>query len=100
MQPRICHKRINLDVEVKFRSDGTMIPRKVTYKARQYTVSRVLGQRPYIPREVKCREPIEYSTVIDGKQKKLYYEYSTNTWFSIKRYLVAGSEGGADPLGP
>lgn len=87
MSPIIRYKRINLDVDVRFKSDGTLVPRNVTYKARHYTVSRVLGQRPFIPREVKCKEPIEYTTIIDGKEKKLYYEYSTNTWFSIKRYL-------------
>ncbi len=89
MSPEIRYKRINLDVDVKFKSDGTLIPQKITYKARHYSVSRVLGQRPFIPKEVKCKEPIEYTTIIDGKEKKLYYEYSTNTWFSIKRYLYA-----------
>lgn len=85
----IRYKRINLDVDVKFKADGTLIPQKITYKDRHYPVSRVLGQRPFIPKEVKCKEPIEYTTIIDGKEKKLYYEYSTNAWFSIKRYLYA-----------
>ena len=93
MSPVIRYKRINLDVDVRFKSDGTLIPRQVTYKARHYAVSRVLGQRPFIPREVRCKEPIEYTTIIDGKEKKLYYEYSTNTWFSIKRYLFADTMG-------
>lgn len=91
MSPIIRYKRINLDVDVRFKSDGTLVPRNVTYKARYYAVSRVLGQRPFIPREVKCKEPIEYTTIIDGKEKKLYYEYSTNTWFSIKRYLYVNT---------
>ena len=87
--PVIRYMRINLDVDVKFKSDGSLLPQRVSYKARQYTVSRILGQRPYIPKEVKCQDPIEFTTVINGREKKLYYEYSTNTWFSIKRYLMA-----------
>lgn len=89
MSPVIRYKRINLDVDVRFKSDGTLIPRQVTYKVRNYAVSRVLGQRPFIPGEVRCKEPIEYTTIIDGKEKKLYYKYSTNTWFFIMRYLFA-----------
>ena len=89
MSPVIRYKRINLNVEVCFKADGSLIPQKVSYKARRYTVSRVLGQRPYIPKEVKCQDPIEFTTLINGKEKKLYYEYSTNTWFSIKQYLMA-----------
>nr|MBQ4172589.1 hypothetical protein [Ruminococcus sp.] len=89
MATEIRYKRINLDVDVKFKSDGTLIPQKITYKAKQYPVTRIVGQRPFIPREVKCKEPIEFTAIIKGKEKKLYYEYSTNTWFSIKPYLLA-----------
>ena len=85
----VRYKRINLDVDVRFKSDGTLIPQKITYKARQYPVSRIIGQRPFIPKEVRCKEPLEYSTIIRGREKKLYYEYSTNTWFSIKEYILA-----------
>lgn len=83
----IRYKRINLDVDVRFKSDGTLIPQRITYKAKQYPVSRIIGQRPFIPSEIKCKEPLEYTTIIRGKEKKLYYEYSTNTWFSIKQYI-------------
>lgn len=89
MATEIRYKRINLDVDVKFKCDGTLIPQKITYKAQQYPVTRIVGQRPFIPREVKCKEPIEFTAIIKGREKKLYYEYSTNTWFSIKQYLLA-----------
>ena len=85
----VHYQRINLDVDVRFKSDGALIPQRVTYKARQYPVSRIVGQRPFIPREVKCTEPLEYTAIIRGREKKLYYEYSTNTWFSIKQYIRA-----------
>ena len=32
---------------------------------------------------------IDVTAIIQGKEKKLYYEHSTNTWFSIKKYLYA-----------
>ena len=89
MAEEIRYRRINLDVDVRFKPDGTLIPRRITYKARQYPISRITGQRPFIPSEVRCKEPIEFTTIINGQEKKLYYEYSTNTWFSIKRYLLA-----------
>lgn len=88
MAIEVQYKRINLDVDVRFKSDGTLIPQKITYKARQYPVSRIIGQRPFIPKEVRCREPLEFTTIIRSKEKKLYYEYSTNTWFSIKQYIL------------
>lgn len=89
MAAEVRYKRINLDVDVKFKCDGTLIPQKITYKAKQYPVTRIIGQRPFHPGEVKCKEPIEFTAIIKGKEKKLYYEYSTNTWFSIKHYLLA-----------
>lgn len=89
MATEIRYKRINLDVDVRFKGDGTLIPQRITYKARQYPVSRIIGQRPFIPSEVRCKEPLEYTAIIRGKEKKLYYEYSTNTWFSIKQYILA-----------
>lgn len=92
MSPVIRYKRINLDVDVRFKSNGTLIPRQVTYKARHYAVSRVLGQRPFIPREVRCKEPIEYTTIIDGKEKK---PYSGSTERKIDSINSMGS--GANP---
>ena len=89
MAVEVQYKRINLDVDVRFKSDGTLIPQKITYKARQYPVSRIIGQRPFVPKEVRCKVPLEFTTIIRGKEKKLYYEYSTNTWFSIKQYILA-----------
>ncbi len=97
LAPLVRYRRINLDVEVKFKSDGSLLPQRVSYKARQYPISRILGQRPYVPQEVKCRDPIEYTTIINGREKKLYYEYSTNTWFSIKAYLMANRGEGLGP---
>lgn len=89
MAGEVQYQRINLDVDVRFKSDGTLIPQRITYKARQYPVSRIIGQRPFIPCEVRCKEPFEYTAIIRGREKKLYYEYSTNTWFSIKQYYKA-----------
>jgi len=93
MTTEVQYRRINLEVDVRFKSDGTLIPQKITFKARQYPVSRIIGQRPFIPKEVRCKEPLEFTTIIRGKEKKLYYEYSTNTWFSIKQYIPATSTG-------
>ena len=77
-------ERINLDVDATFSSRGTLIPRKVLYDKRHYPVSRVVGQRPFSPEGITCADPIEYTTIIRGKKKKLYYEPSTSTWFSVK----------------
>ena len=88
MAAEVRYQRINLDVDVRFKSDGTLIPRRITYKARQHPVSRIIGQRPFIPHEVRGKEPLEHTAIIRGREKKLYYEYSTNTWFSIKQYTA------------
>jgi len=49
MAGEVQYQRINLDVDVRFKSDGTLIPQRVTYKARQYPVSRIIGQRAFHP---------------------------------------------------
>lgn len=85
--PKVESKRINLDVDVRFRADGTMDPRMVTYHEQEFPVKTVVGLKSENPRQINCLDLLEYTTIICGREKKLYYEFSTNTWFSFKKYV-------------
>ena len=68
------YKRIPLTIEALFLPDGSFRPQKLIYNSTTYHITRV----------VRCIAPIEYTVIIDGIEKQIYYEEDTNTWFSVK----------------
>ena len=78
------YKRIPLAVEALFLPDGTFKPQKLIHNDTVFDITRVIRIRPYCPRVVRCIAPIEYTVIIDGIEKQIYYEEDTNTWFSVK----------------
>lgn len=81
-------KRIPLSVEVVFDDDGVLIPKKLFYKGKAFEIERLIGVRQYSPTGITCVTPTEYVTVIGGFKRKIYYEQSTNKWFSVKEYNI------------
>ncbi|MCH5165082.1 MAG: hypothetical protein J1G01_01615 [Clostridiales bacterium] len=82
-------KRIPISVEVIFGDDGAIIPKKLFYKGRSFEIEKLIGIRRYCPPEISCISPIEFNAVICGLRRKIYYEQSTNKWFSIKEYKLS-----------
>ena len=78
------YKRIPLTIEALFLPDGSFKLQKLIYNSTTYHITRVVGHRPYCPRVVRCIAPIEYTVIIGGIEKQIYYEEDTNTWFSVK----------------
>ena len=78
------YKRIPLTIDALFLPDGTFKPRKLIYNDQVFEITRVVRIRPYCPRVVRCIAPIEYMVMIDGRERQIYYEEDTNTWFSVK----------------
>lgn len=81
-------KRIPISVEVIYDDDGALIPKKLFYKGRTYDIERLIGIRRYCPQGIRGVDPTEYVTVIDGLRRKIYFEPSTNKWFSVKEYKL------------
>ncbi len=79
-----AYKRISLGVESFFTPDGSLYPKKIVFEDEIFEISRVLRKRNYCPKSVPCIAPIEYTVIIDGKEKHIYFEADTNMWFSVK----------------
>lgn len=78
------YAKLPLSVEARFFTSGLIYPRKLHFAAKQYTIDRVISQRPHNPGTVSCITPIEYVVMIEGQTKKIYFEPETHQWFSIK----------------
>ena len=79
------YERINLTVEASFSPEGNMVPRRVIYNQVYYPILLVLDRKAAAPEGVRCKDPIEYTTLMIGRiMKKLYYEPSTGIWFSVR----------------
>lgn len=76
--------RIPLTMDALFSTDGTVTPLKFYYKGRAYDIMRILGRKKHCPPGVRAIAPLEYSVLIDGRERKIYYEEDSNTWFSVK----------------
>ena len=78
---RAC--RIPIEVLALMRADGSVIPRAVLVKGEKFEITRILGISSQYPCGVPCISPIEFSVVINSIEKKIYYERSSGTWFSV-----------------
>ena len=80
------YKRVPLNVDALFLSNGTIKPRKIILNDGIFNIDRVLSYKNYCPQVVPCVAPIEYSVIVEGSEKKIYYEPHSNMWFSVKKY--------------
>ena len=80
------YQRFPLNVDVIFLADGTMKPQKIILKEGVFSIDRVLGSKKHCPLVVPCISPVEYTVLVEGSQKKIYYEPHTSKWFSVKKY--------------
>lgn len=80
------YQRISLDVEVRFFKNGKIKPKKILFEEKSFEISKVLEIRNFCPIVVSCIAPVEYRVMIEGQEKKIYFEPDTNSWFSVKEY--------------
>lgn len=78
------YKKVPLGVEAKFLTDGTILPRVIWLDANRYVIERIVCKNKHHPPEVGCIAPLEYTVMVEGFIKNLYYEPSTQQWFSVK----------------
>ena len=76
--------RVPLSVEPIFRTDGSLLPRRLYFEGQSFRIERVLGVQPFCPQGVGCIAPIRYTVEIGGREKELYFEAETGTWFSVR----------------
>lgn len=57
---------------------------KIVYNDCDYEITRVKKVQNCCPKNVGCIAPVEYSVVIERQDKLIYFEPSTNKWFSVK----------------
>lgn len=80
------YQRISLDVEVRFYKNGKIKPKKILFEEKSFEISRVLDIRNFCPLVVPCVAPIEYRVLVEGIEKKIYFEPDSNSWFTVKVY--------------
>lgn len=78
--------RIPISVEVIYEENGKIVPKKLHYRNRTFEIARFIGTRRCCPEGISCVSPFEFVVVIDNQKRKLYFEPSTNKWFSVKKY--------------
>lgn len=78
------YERKPLIVEAAFETDGRLLPLKLIYNDRHFEITKVIRARRHCPQVVRCIAPIEYTVLVDGVERKIYFEPDTNTWFSVK----------------
>ena len=76
--------RFPLNVDAIFTSDGKIKPRRIIIKEGTFQIDRVIQVKRYCPRTVPCIAPFEYTVMVEGAEKKIYFEPHSNMWFSIK----------------
>ena len=80
--------RIPLVIDARFMTDGTFVPHKLFYNGVAFEITKVLRKRRYCPTVVSCIAPVEYTVMIEGAERRIYYEADTNTWFSVKEVYI------------
>lgn len=80
----MTYERIPLAVQVVIRPDGSITPQKVLLDEAQYDITSIVSVRRFCPRIVPCIAPVEYTVMIHGILKRIYYESDTNKWFSVR----------------
>ena len=78
------YKRIPLAIEAVFTVDGTIKPKKIIVGGESFSIDKVKFIKRRCPLVVPCVAPLEYTILVDGNEKRIYFEPHSNMWFSIK----------------
>ena len=76
--------RTPIEIEARFLTDGSFVPKKLWYKGKGFEIIRVVRERKHSPWEVRAIATTEYTVIIDDAKRRIYYEPESNQWFSIK----------------
>lgn len=79
--------RIPLAVGVIYSADGIFKPKTISVNGQVFSIDRVLYKKNHCPKSVGAIAPIEFTIVVEGETKKIYFEKDTGKWFSVKKIL-------------
>lgn len=74
-------KRLPLSIDVRFSKNGEMYPKRILYNDTSFEISKILEKRKIY--RVASFAPVEYTVIVDGKRKKIYFEQESNSWFAV-----------------
>ena len=77
------YQKIPIEARVRMRLDGRVLPEEVIVSARSFPITKILKITELRPVGVPCIAPIEFTVVVEGSVKKIYYERSGGNWFSV-----------------
>ncbi len=77
------YTRIPLSVGVIYSADGTFKPKTISVGGEKFSVDRVLYKKNFCPKSVPAIAPIEFTVLVEGEAKKIYFEQDTGKWFSV-----------------
>lgn len=79
--------RIPLAVGVIYSADGVFKPKTISVNGEKFLIDRILYKKNYCPKSVPAIAPIEFTILVEGETKKIYFEKDTGKWFSVKKVL-------------
>ncbi len=79
--------RIPLAVGVIYSADGVFKPKTISVNGEKFLIDRILYKKNYCPKSVPAIAPIEFTILVEGETKKIYFEQDTGMWFSVKKVL-------------
>lgn len=85
--------RIPLAVGVIYSADGTFKPKTISVGGQSYQIDKILYKKNYCPKSVPAIAPVEFTVLVFGKTKKIYFERDTGKWFSVMPVRNGQNEG-------
>ncbi len=79
--------RVPLAVGVIYSSDGNFKPKTISVSGETFSIDKIIDKKNYCPRNVPAIAPIEFTVLVEGEIKKIYFEKDTGKWFSVKKAI-------------
>lgn len=76
--------RTPLSVGVVYRADGKILPVVIIYDDKKFQIDKIIDSKKRAPKAVGSISPIEFTVLVAGETKKIYFEEDTGKWFSVK----------------
>ena len=88
MQNKV-YQRIQLTMDVVFGNDGTITPKRILWEGQIFDIVKIIDVCRHYPTGVRCVAPIQYTVIVEGQERKIYFEPDSNTWFSVKEVITS-----------
>lgn len=85
--------RVPLTVGVVYSTNGIFKPRAIFVGGKRFLIDRVISKKNYCPKSVGAIAPIEFTVMVEGERKKIYFERDTGKWFSVMPVRNGQNEG-------